>query len=58
MKLRTISSVIATEPRAGFENMHIVRHYVGGKSHVTCRRYDRENDVFVDVDPSTPGIGY
>jgi hypothetical protein len=34
-------------PRAGFENMHIVRHFVGCKSHV--RRYDRERDVFIDV---------
>jgi hypothetical protein len=24
---------------------------VDGKRYVTCRRYDRENDVFVDVDP-------
>ena len=44
-------------PRAGFENMHIVRHLVGGKRHVTCRRYDRERDVFVDVDPASLGIG-
>jgi hypothetical protein len=46
----------AVEPRAGFENMHIVRHFTGGKSYVTCRRYDRERDVFVDVDPSSLGI--
>jgi hypothetical protein len=46
----------AVEPRAGFENMHIVRQLVGSKRHVTCRRYDRENDVFIDVDPSTLGI--
>jgi len=46
----------AVEPRAGFENMHIVRHYVGGKRHVTCRRYDRDTDSFVDVDPASIGI--
>jgi hypothetical protein len=36
--------------------MHIVRHMSGGKSYVTCRRYDRETDSFVDVDPSSLGI--
>jgi hypothetical protein len=40
----------------GFVNLHIVRHFVGGKSHVTCRRYDRASDAFIDVDPSTLGI--
>lgn len=46
----------AVEPRAGFENVHIVRYFVDGERHVTCRRYDRENDVFVDVDPASLGI--
>jgi hypothetical protein len=27
-----------------------------GRRFVTCRRYDRQNDVFVDVDPATLGI--
>ncbi len=46
----------AVEPRAGFENVHIIRHFVGGKSHLTCRRYDRETDAFIDVDPASLGI--
>ncbi|WP_407180415.1 hypothetical protein [Bradyrhizobium sp. STM 3562] len=44
------------EARSGFENMHIVRYVTGGNRFVSCRRYDRENDVFVDVDPATLGI--
>lgn len=46
----------AVEARTGFENMHIVRHMSGGKNYVTCRRYDRETDSFVDVDPASLGI--
>lgn len=46
----------AVEPRAGFENMHIVRHFVDGRRHITCRRYDRDTDSFVDVDPASIGI--
>jgi hypothetical protein len=42
--------------RAGFVSMHIVWHFVGGQRYVTCRRYDREHDVFVDVDPVSLGI--
>jgi hypothetical protein len=43
-------------PWVGFENLHIVRHFVGGQRYITCRRYDRQNDVFVDVDPASLGI--
>ncbi|WFU40340.1 hypothetical protein QA640_40205 [Bradyrhizobium sp. CB82] len=46
----------AVGPRVGFDNMHIVRHFVDGKSHVTCRRYDRETDFFLSVDPASVGI--
>ncbi|MCP3471813.1 hypothetical protein NLM33_25095 [Bradyrhizobium sp. CCGUVB1N3] len=42
--------------RPGFENIYIVRYVVGGKSRITCRRYDRENDAFVDVDPASLDI--
>jgi hypothetical protein len=43
--------------RAGWENVHIKRHLKGGEvSIVYCRRYDRDNDVFVVVPPSTLGI--
>ena len=40
----------------GFVNLHIVRHYIDGQRHITCRRYDRETDSFVDVDPASLGI--
>ncbi|GLR89740.1 hypothetical protein [Bradyrhizobium iriomotense] len=32
------------------------RHFVDGKSHVSCRRYDRESVSFVSVDPASVGI--
>ncbi|WP_247418825.1 MULTISPECIES: hypothetical protein [unclassified Bradyrhizobium] len=44
------------EVRPGFENIHIVRYGLGAQRRITCRRYDRENDAFVDVDPATLGI--
>lgn len=44
------------EVKPGLENIYIVSYVVGDRSQVTCRRYDRENDVFVDVDPASLGI--
>jgi hypothetical protein len=46
----------AVEARAGFENVHLVRYVVGGNRFVSCRRYDRETDAFIDVDRATLGI--
>jgi hypothetical protein len=46
----------AVAVRPGLENVHVVRHGLGSDARITCRRYDRENDIFVDVDPSTLGI--
>ncbi|MDB5555349.1 MAG: hypothetical protein JWL86_5333 [Rhizobium sp.] len=41
------------EITAGYENLHIVRSFgADGMSLVSCRRYDRETDTFIDVDPS------
>ena len=38
--------------RPGFENIHIVRTFGPGRFPiVSCRRYIRETDSFVDVDP-------
>jgi hypothetical protein len=43
--------------RPGFENLHVVRRVVGGRFRIaSCRRYDREADSFVDVDPRSLGI--
>lgn len=43
--------------RPGRENVHIVRALKGGKlSIVSCRRYIRETDSFVDVPPAELGI--
>ncbi|WP_247461849.1 hypothetical protein [Bradyrhizobium sp. 62] len=43
--------------RPGCENLHIVRKMVeGGTRIVSCRRYDREADAFVDVDPGSLSI--
>jgi len=42
-------------PWRGLENVHLVRQLVNGKQVVTCRRYDRQNDVFVDLDLTSPG---
>ncbi|WLA63747.1 hypothetical protein [Bradyrhizobium diazoefficiens] len=44
------------EVRPGFENIHIVRYGLGAQRRIVCRRYDRDADAFVDVDPATPGI--
>jgi hypothetical protein len=45
------------ELEAGWENLHVVRGYVGEKfGIITCRRYVRETDSFVDVDPKSLGI--
>jgi hypothetical protein len=43
--------------RPGFENLHVVRRFgAGGLQTVSCRRYDRATDAFVDVDPGSLGI--
>lgn len=39
--------------RAGWERLHVIRHYGGDAVTVTCRRYDREADRFIEVDPAT-----
>jgi hypothetical protein len=47
----------AVEVRPGCENVHIVRTLQNGQlSTVTCRRYIRETDSFVDVQPAELGI--
>jgi hypothetical protein len=47
----------AVQVRPGRENVHIVRTLKDGKlSIVTCRRYVRETDSFVDVKPSELGL--
>jgi hypothetical protein len=47
----------AVEVRPGRENVHIVRTLKDGKlSIVSCQRYVREIDAFVDVSPSELGI--
>jgi hypothetical protein len=43
----------AVEIRPGFENIHIEERFVGDRRVVRCRRYDRETDSFIDVDPSS-----
>jgi len=41
----------------GWENIHLVRGTRDGKASILlCRRYERETDSFVDVDPQTLGI--
>jgi hypothetical protein len=43
--------------KPGFENLRIVRRIVEGRVQViSCRRYDRAGDTFVDVDPKSLGI--
>ncbi|WP_158670671.1 hypothetical protein [Bradyrhizobium guangdongense] len=44
------------EIRPGFENILVEERYVGERRVVHCRRYDRENDVFINVDPASLGI--
>ncbi len=41
----------------GFENVHFVRTFEAGRYPIaSCRRYDRDADTFVDVDPQSLGI--
>jgi hypothetical protein len=41
----------------GFENLHIVRTFNAGNYPIaSCRRYVRETDSFVDVDPQSLGV--
>ena len=43
--------------RPGFENIHFVRTFGPGRFPiVSCRRYIRETDCFVDVDPKSLGL--
>lgn len=42
--------------RPGFENIHIVHYGLGDQRRIVCRRYDRDNDAFVDVDPASLGM--
>jgi len=44
------------EIRPGFENIHIEERFVRDRRVVRCRRYDRETDSFIDVDPASLGI--
>lgn len=47
----------AVEVRPGRENVHIVRSLKDGKlSIVSCRRYVRETDSFVEVSPADLGL--
>jgi len=39
--------------RPGWERLQVIRHYDGDAVTVTCRRYDREADRFIEVDPAT-----
>ena len=42
--------------KPGFENLHIVRRFEAGLQITTRRRYVRETDSFVDVDPKSLGL--
>jgi len=43
--------LVPVKPR--YMNVHIVHHRpIKGPSTVTCRRYDRDTDAFVDIGPS------
>jgi hypothetical protein len=43
--------------KPGHENLHFVRRFGPGQTPViSCRRYDRDSDTFVDVDPKSIGI--
>jgi hypothetical protein len=44
------------EIKPGLENVHIVERIAGGRRSVICRRYDRESDSFVEVEPRSLGI--
>jgi len=39
--------------RSGWERLLVVRKFGGEANQTTCRRYDRETDRFIDVDPTT-----
>jgi hypothetical protein len=45
------------EIRPGIDNLHVVRS-IGkdGSRVISCRRYDRETDTFIDIDPSSVEI--
>jgi hypothetical protein len=46
---------VPIKPR--FENLRIVRRMLEGQVQIiSCRRYDRAGDTFVDVDPKSLGI--
>jgi hypothetical protein len=48
---------VPVEVRPGWENIHITRALRDGRVRiVTCRRYDRAADAFVDVPPFALGI--
>jgi hypothetical protein len=38
------------------DDVHVVRRTSGGKIDITYKRYDRDSDVFIDVDPASVGI--
>ena len=42
--------------KPGFENLHIQRRLEAGLPIASCRRYDRNSDTFIDVDPKSLGI--
>ena len=42
--------------KPGFENLRVVRRLEAGLPIITCRRYIRETDSFIDVDPQSIGI--
>jgi hypothetical protein len=45
------------ETRLGFDNIHVVYRVIDGRLRtVACRRYDRDGDRLVDVDPGSLGI--
>ncbi|WFT94400.1 hypothetical protein QA633_40130 [Bradyrhizobium barranii] len=46
----------AVAVRPGLENVQIEERYVGDRRVIRYRRYDREHDRFVDVDPTSLGI--
>jgi hypothetical protein len=50
-------TIEAVEVRPGFENLHVVRELRGGNLRIfRCRRYLRDQDIFVDVDPKSVGL--
>jgi len=47
----------AVESRPRFDNIHLVQRPFASKlRNVSCRRYDRATDFFIDVDPGFLGI--